>query len=236
LIPLLFKKSFFDYWENFVPGLLVNASQFLLFGAYILATILTPLPWGLLILAGGQLASFVISYWYNLRLSAKGSRVPVTLSRALPGFFRLAVAQSCLLIAGVFSFTFYFTPQPSLSWALAILAFWLLLLWFLVLWLYPGVVLLGETQPLRKSLHYALKDFPRLMLLGIIALPIMASSVILLPGQAWVVSLGMNLARFYRLREQAQESGADTRWAVVLREVQAEVGGRTLRNLIFPWE
>jgi hypothetical protein len=238
LIPLLLKKSFFDFWENLVPGLFINVIQFLLIGGAGLLVFLAPGYWllWLLIFAGVQFFSLVLSYSHARRMRGRAKSEVPSLIRTLPGFLRIAFTHSTLLIGAAASLTLYLTPEPSLSWVLGILAFWLLMVWFLILWIFPGVVLLGETQPLRKSLTYVLSDLPRLLLLGLIALPLSLSSVIILPGQAWVVSMGMNIARFYALRETARLSGGAADWPSLLKEVKAEVSGRTLRSVIFPWK
>ncbi|MCL1992656.1 MAG: hypothetical protein FWG66_06895 [Spirochaetes bacterium] len=250
----LLRKTFYDFWDNFLKIVLVNVGfialfavlLFLpeLFSSYVARTAIRILA------AGGCLVYLCAAAMSLKSLSDYESfyfaDVFRNLKQAAPaGLFMglLLFAVSALALA---AFSFYAGMDSMLGLVFAVLVFWFVAAALLSLQFFFAIRARLDAKPFKvlKKCILIFFDNPGMaffvLLNGIAMLLFSVPLGFLLPGPAGVLLFVDQALRLRLLKYDWLEAnpGADRRkipWDALLAEEREKTGKRTLKNLIFPW-
>jgi hypothetical protein len=256
MIGFLLKKTFFDFWDNFVSIILMNiAAVFLVVGFFLLPSV-AGLPSAYLpfyvvpgIIALNFFFSAVCRYTLDLADYKKSG---------LPAFFRYlrdcwkqSLVTSVITLA-MLGFVLFVLPVSLFSNSIIFLAagglaFWIWVTVYLsVLFFLPASIRLKKTlfQSLRFAFSFVFDNTAFsffLLLFSIVILALSIFLVFLVPGIA-AIALFLNVGfklRIYKYYWLESHPGADRKkipWNELIAEDYERVGKRTVRGMIFPWK
>lgn len=255
MFSLLIRKTFYNYWDNFFPFLIINAAFVLLTG--------TPL---FLLLGTGSLKLGAAAVTVTLFLGAflfgsigpagyeiarhrswSLSRLPQDLvrsikSKLLLGLLWLIEGVSLLLII-----PFYFSTGNLFGFALGVFFAWGMLFLGIALQFYLPLLHWQENTPLqalKKSFFIMFANpGPALgLFFGSLMIAVLSFfTLFMFLGPAALLLWQTNGTYYLLLRHQHIEAGEGAvekpfPWRQVLEEESETVGRRSLKNLIFPWK
>ncbi len=255
---LLFKKSFFDAWDNLGVLIVGNLLFFLSItvGLWPMLKVLengSPLGFvflivilPLLFIVGGSLSAVMSKVADYRRMS--WSDIPEALRKTWKADLFIAVVTVGFFTMSIFGMIYYSSMKTMLGLAASALLFWISVgVYFTLLWFFP--VRNRLTGGFRKSLKKsALIMFDNLLLtifLGFIMVP---AHLFLWPLTAFGafgpagIQLYMNAAlrllifKYDWLEENPEAKRKDVPWYEILIDEKERVGKRTLKGMIFPWK
>lgn len=256
MIRFLFKKSFYDFWDNLLRLAMVNlgflllaALPFLLsrlVGRSVLSSVF------LLVLGVTMLCVYMAAVSLLVRcISDYGSfglfDLKDALRQAWPAGLMLAAIVVVLTLVATMALPFYMAMGSFVGVFAGSMVFWILIALLLALQFYLPVRARIDKDPIKilKKCLIVSVDNPGLTLVsGLINTAVLVLSLFaafLLPGPAAMLLLVDEALRLVMLKYEYLEAhpGANRRkipWDDLLADDRERTGTRSLRTIVFPWK
>lgn len=251
------KKAFFDSWDNLIALVVLNL-------AYL--PVLLVVYGGLEMLAvntAGGIAILLVALLLHAFLgSAISAQTMEHANYSRPGFalfmsslrtlYRHAVVHALilliLLVMALFIIPFYLSHGTFITFAIAVLVFWVLLATSMaMMYYYPLATHMPKDRPLktlRKSFLLVADNLGFSLLLALHHLVNLVLTLLfatIMPGVAGIslsrqVAVKLLMLKYDWLEEHPEGNRKDVPWEELLYEERERVGKRTLKGMIFPWK